>query len=155
MVREKTEQFSAKRALSYKSGIAATKAYNPSILFRLVLLESRMTTLSVSVRERHDRSGVPGGPEEAVTVAVIGELDIATTARFTARMGEVLRRGQLTELVLDLSGLSFIDAGGLRALTDLRSRVEQRNAVLVLDHVPPQMRRLMRIIGPSRRFRMR
>jgi anti-sigma B factor antagonist len=111
-----------------------------------------MTTLSVSVRGRRD----PGGDQdEAVTVAVIGELDIATTARFTARMSELLRRGHLTELVLDLSGLTFIDAGGLRALTELRSRVEQRNAVLVLDHVPPQMRRLMRIIGPSRRFRIR
>ena len=115
-----------------------------------------MTTLSVSVRERRDgTSGAYGVSGESVTVAVIGELDIATVPRFTARMGEFLRRGRPGELVLDLSGLAFIDAGGLRALTELRARVERQGAVLVLDGVPPQMLRLMRIIGPERRFRMR
>jgi anti-sigma B factor antagonist len=113
-----------------------------------------MTSLSVSVRERH-REAVPSGAGgESVTVAVIGELDIATVPRFTARMGELVRRGHLRELVLDLSGLTFIDAGGLRALTELRSRIEQKGAVLVLEGVPAQMRRLMRIIGPVRRFRI-
>jgi len=90
-----------------------------------------------------------------VTVAIIGELDIATVPRFTARMNDLLRRGRIHELILDLSGLAFIDAGGLRALTELRSRVEQQDAVLILDGVQPQMRRLMRIIGPQRRFRLR
>jgi anti-sigma B factor antagonist len=115
-----------------------------------------MTTLTVSVRERRDgTSGASGAPGESVTVAIIGELDIATVPKFTARMGDLVRRDSLRELILDLSGLAFIDAGGLRALTQLRSRIEQQGAVLVLDGVPPQMRRLMRIIGPERRFRLR
>jgi anti-sigma B factor antagonist len=114
-----------------------------------------MTTLSVSVRERRDGTDASGAPGESVTVAVIGELDIATVPRFTARMGDLVRRGSLGELILDLSGLTFVDAGGLRALTELRSRVERRGAVLVLDGVPPQMWRLMRIIGPERQFRIR
>jgi anti-sigma B factor antagonist len=115
-----------------------------------------MTTLSVSVRERRDATGgAPGVLGESVTVAVIGELDIATVPRFTARMGDLVRRGHLRELILDLSGLAFIDAGGLRALAELRSRIEQQGAALVLDGVPPQMLRLMRIIGPERRFRIR
>jgi anti-sigma B factor antagonist len=90
-----------------------------------------------------------------VTVAVIGELDIATVPKFTTRVNDLVRRGRLRELILDLSGLAFIDAGGLRALTELRTRIERQDAVLVLDGVPPQMRRLMRIIGPARRFRLR
>jgi anti-sigma B factor antagonist len=92
---------------------------------------------------------------ESVTVAIIGELDIATVPRFTSRMGELVRRGHFRELILDLSGLTFIDAGGLRALTELRSRIEGQDAVLILDGVPAQMRRLMRIIGPARSFRVR
>ena len=111
-----------------------------------------MTTLSVSVRDRGDGGSVDG---ESVTVAVIGELDIATVPRFTARMGELVRRWQFRELVIDLSGLAFIDAGGLRALAEVRHRVEQRDASLVLDGVPPQMLRLMEIIGPARQFRLR
>jgi anti-sigma B factor antagonist len=113
-----------------------------------------MTTLSVSVRERRDATDAQG-PGESLTVAVIGELDIATAPRFTARMNDLARHGSLRELVLDLSGLAFIDAGGLRALTELRSRIERRGAVLVLDGMPPQMRRLMRIIGPQRQFLIR
>ena len=114
-----------------------------------------MTSLSVSVRERHDRPLSSGASAQSVTVAIIGELDIATVPRFTARMGELERRGHIRELVLDLSGLEFIDAGGLRALTELRSRIEGSGAILVLDGVPAQMRRLIRIIGPVRRFRVR
>jgi anti-anti-sigma regulatory factor len=51
--------------------------------------------------------------------------------------------------------VSFIDASGLRALTDLRSRVEQQQSVLVLAEVPAQMRRVIQLIGPTRRFRIR
>jgi len=115
-----------------------------------------MTTLSVSVRDRDDGGTVDGeSVTVTVTVTVTGELDIATVPRFTARMGELIQRGQFRELVIDLSGLAFIDAGGLRALADLRRRVEQRGASLVLDGVPPQMRRLMQIIGPTSQFRLR
>jgi anti-anti-sigma factor len=121
-----------------------------------------MTSLSVSVRERREPGpgkNEPGkhdpGKGGSLTIAVTGELDIATVPRFTARMSELARRGRFRELVLDLSGLTFIDVGGLRALTDLRASVEQRGAILVLDGVPPQMRRLIRIIGPTRTFRIR
>lgn len=110
-----------------------------------------MTTLTVSIRER--KTAVP--PGESVTVAVSGELDIATAPRFSARLGELLRRGCPRELVIDLSGLSFIDATGLRALTELRRRVEQQQAVLVLAGVPAQMQRVIQLIGPTRRFRIR
>ncbi|HTU76252.1 MAG TPA: STAS domain-containing protein [Trebonia sp.] len=114
-----------------------------------------MTSLSMSVRERRARALPSGASAQSVTVAVIGELDIATVPRFSARIEELVRRGHLRELVLDLSGLEFIDAGGLRALTELRSRIEQQGAILILDGVPAQMRRLMLLIGPVRRFRVR
>ncbi len=89
-----------------------------------------------------------------MTVAISGELDIATAPRFSARLGELLRRGCPRELVIDLGGLSFIDATGLRALTELRTRVEQQQAVLVLAGVPAQMQRVIQLIGPARHFRI-
>lgn len=110
-----------------------------------------MTTLSVSVRE-HEAGGSPG---ESLTVVVAGELDIATAPRFSARLGELLRRDCPGELVLNLSGVTFMDATGLRALTDLRRRVEQRESVLVLEGVPPRVHRVLQLIGPTRRFRIR
>ena len=119
-----------------------------------------MTTLSLTVRERRAgelaSSGEGAEPGWSMTVAVIGELDIATAPRFTVRMGELLSRARdLREMVMDLSGLTFIDAGGLRALVELRARLEKQDAGLVLDGVPAQMGRLLRISGPTRRFRTR
>src|SRR5258707_15652361 len=92
---------------------------------------------------------------EAVPVLVPAERTIAPGPVFPARLGELLRRGCPQELVVDLGGLAFIDANGLRALTELRSRVEQQQAVLVLTGVPPQMRRVIHLIGPARAFRIR
>ena len=117
-----------------------------------------MTTLSLTVRER--RAGEPASsgegaePGRSMTVAVMGELDIATAPRFAVRMGELTRSRDLREMVMDLSGLTFIDACGLRALVELRSRLEKQHVGLVLAGVPPQMGRLLRIIGPARRFRI-
>src|SRR2546430_499596 len=91
---------------------------------------------------------------EQMTIAAPGELDIAPAPRFSARLGELLRRGYPRELIIDLGGGSFIDASGLRALTDLRSRVEQQQSVLVLAQVPAQARRVIQLIGPTRRFRI-
>ena len=130
-----------------------------------------MTTLSLTVREQSAGEPAPAGegpvlgegtvlgegpvPGRSMTVAVMGELDIATAPRFAVRMGELARVGDLREMVMDLSGLTFIDAGGLRALVELRARLEKQDAGLVLDGVPAQMGRLLRIIGPTRRFRTR
>jgi len=118
-----------------------------------------MTTLSLTVQERGAGEPAPSGeggqPGRSMTVAVIGELDIATVPRFAVRMGELARTRDLRVMVMDLSSLTFIDAGGVRALVELRSRLEEQHAELVLDGVPPQMGRLLRIIGPARRFRVR
>jgi anti-sigma B factor antagonist len=114
-------------------------------------LECSVTTLSVSVRECE--AGEP--PGESLTVVVAGELDIATAPRFSACLRELLHRDCPRELVVNLSGVTFMDATGLRALTDLRRRAEQRESALVLEGVPPRVHRVLELIGPARRFRIR
>jgi len=41
---------------------------------------------------------------------------------------------------------------GLRTLAELRAQAEQRTVAVRLSGVSPQLRRLMRIIGPARDF---
>jgi anti-sigma B factor antagonist len=96
-----------------------------------------VTTLSVSVAD--------GDDGDSLTVAIRGELDIATAADFTARLEELIR-DDLRRLVIDVSGLTFVDAVGLRALTALRIRAGQRRITVVLAGAQPQMSRLMSII---------
>jgi anti-anti-sigma regulatory factor len=83
-------------------------------------------TLSVTVRP----GGPSAGPGESLVVAIGGELDIATAPQFAARF----------------------DATGLRALTTLRTRAEERLIAVRLSGASPQMRRLMSVIGPARDF---
>lgn len=105
------------------------------------------TTLSVSVR----RGGPSAGPGESLIVMLDGELDIATAPQFAARFDEWVGDG-LRRIVIDVGQLAFIDASGLRALTTLRSRAEERQIMVRLSGASAQMRRLMRIIGPARDF---
>jgi anti-anti-sigma factor len=105
------------------------------------------TTMRVLVR----RGGPSARPGESLIVAIRGELDIATAPRFAARFDEFLSGG-LRRIVIDVSRLTFVDVTGLRALTTLRAQAEQRRVAVRLSGVSPQMRRLMRIIGPARDF---
>lgn len=105
------------------------------------------TTLSVSVR----RGGPSARPGESLIVVLDGELDIATAPQFAARFDEWVCDG-LRRIVIDVGELTFIDATGLRALTTLRSRAEERLIMVRLSGASAQMRRLMRIIGPARDF---
>jgi anti-anti-sigma factor len=105
------------------------------------------TTLSVSVR----RGGPSAGPGESLIVAIRGELDIATAPRLAARFDEFLSDG-LRRIVIDVSKLTFVDVLGLRTLAELRAQAEQRMVAVRLSGVSPQLRRLMRIIGPARDF---
>ena len=47
---------------------------------------------------------------------------------------------------LDLSGVTFIDAGGTALLVDLRQRVQDAGGELVLDAVTPGTERLLRLL---------
>ena len=105
------------------------------------------TTLSVSVR----RGDPSAGPGESLVVAIRGELDIATAPRLAARFDEFLSDG-LRRIVIDVSKLTFVDVLGLRTLAALRAQAEQRMVAVRLSGESPQLRRLMRIIGPARDF---
>jgi anti-sigma B factor antagonist len=50
-------------------------------------------------------------------------------------------------LVLDLEGLRFIEAGGLRALADIARRTRRQGRTLQLAHVPDDTVRLLRLTG--------
>lgn len=58
-----------------------------------------------------------------VTVLTIrGELDLATAPRVAGQCSELAERGQ-TKVVVDASEITFIDATGIRALTEGRSAI--------------------------------
>lgn len=77
--------------------------------------------------------------EGAAVVRFSGELDMSgrTTAGEAVRKAERLGKPLL---VLDLSGLAFMDSSGLHLALDARERAEEES------------RRLALVVGPSRRI---
>ncbi|MFG1946998.1 STAS domain-containing protein [Nonomuraea sp. NPDC048826] len=86
--------------------------------------------------------------EGVVTVAVAGELDIASRELLRAHLFQLMDgAARPGEIVLELGALTFIDAAGLGALVAVHQRARQREARLKLTRVPPMTARLMRITG--------
>ncbi|MEU7836998.1 MULTISPECIES: STAS domain-containing protein [unclassified Nonomuraea] len=92
-----------------------------------------------------------------VIVHVSGELDIATTSVLRDHLLDILRETsnghrKIDEVVMELSGLSFIDAAGLGALVSIQDHARRNAIPLLLSGVPPQIDRLLLITGLNRQF---
>ena len=81
----------------------------------------------------------------ALTLRPTGELDIATAPRLDRALREGRRPGE--EVVLDLSGLEFIDSTGLRVVVRGVEAAAQEGWELRLRHGPPAVRRVFEIAG--------
>jgi anti-anti-sigma factor len=83
----------------------------------------------------------PGTPR-SVRVAAAGEIDILTAPRLEAALRAALDAYDL--VVVDLSGVTFMDAQGLNAL--LAAHRDARGTLRVVD-ASPQSARLLRLTG--------
>ncbi len=94
---------------------------------------------------------VPGGRARAV-LEVRGEFDLAS--------GETLARWvdgldvRVDELVLELSGLTFIDSSGVRALLQTAERAEQSGRKLALVNLQPEVLGVLARLGLLGRLRV-
>lgn len=62
---------------------------------------------------------------DATVIAVAGELDILTAARFSAYVDEVPRR-RAGDVIVDLTEAGFVDSVGLQILLSIQRRVVRR-----------------------------
>jgi anti-sigma B factor antagonist len=89
------------------------------------------------------RSGADG-----VVVAVSGEVDVCTEGRLRQVLLRIMRqRG--ARLLLDVSGVSFMDCAGLRALLVTRRRAELRGGFMRLIAISAAVRRIIELAGPQ------
>jgi anti-sigma B factor antagonist len=97
---------------------------------------STLDQLTVTV----DESSVPP------TIALAGELDPHTAPLFQAAVDGVVTSAS-TDLVLDLSGLGFVDSSGLRVLIRAQQQLAEQGGTLTLRAPSPTVRRLLEITG--------
>jgi anti-anti-sigma factor len=82
-------------------------------------------------------------PETAV-VSVRGYVDHATVGRLRGTFDAYLA-SPVRNVVVDASGITFMDSSGLSLLTELRHAVAARQGALVVQDAPPRPRPLARL----------
>jgi anti-sigma B factor antagonist len=75
-----------------------------------------------------------------------GDFDLAGVARFERTMQAALARSP-RRLVLDLSGLRFLDSSGIHALARTRTEAAARGLELELRSAPPAVHRVAALTG--------
>jgi anti-anti-sigma factor len=81
-----------------------------------------------------------------VRVRVIGEVDLQTAPMLEQALFREVDAG--SEVLLDLSEVSFIDSSGLHAIIAAAQRAKSNGgAVAVGSPLPPQARRVIEIAG--------
>jgi anti-sigma B factor antagonist len=81
------------------------------------------------------------------TVTLAGELDVICVPVLGSLLSRVAPRAR--ELVVDVSEVTFIDCAGINALLAARRRMEARGGSLILQDVPPLVRRVIEVAGAS------
>lgn len=96
----------------------------------------------------HDPTGPPPQATEAAVVRLSGEMDISRVDEVRALLLEaVTRTGGPTDIVVDLSGLTFCDSAGLNLLLRARMQAVESGHTLRLTAPSAQMLRLLDITG--------
>lgn len=93
------------------------------------------------------------GNNDAVRVALTGELDIASTPELEQAL-ERIEENAPAQIVLDLRGLEFLDSTGLRALVgaDARARAAERRLSIVRG--PDAVNRIFSVTRLDERLEM-
>jgi anti-sigma B factor antagonist len=99
--------------------------------------------IGITIEVRSDPSGTRARLE--------GDIDISVAGSVQEILLQAIR-AHGPRLLLDLSGVSFLDCAGLRALLLTRRRVELRGGTLQLIAVSPSVRRILRLTGLQETF---
>lgn len=90
---------------------------------------------------------------EAAIVTLTGELDISSAVRVERELSRVEGRKPAV-VVLDLSGLDFMDSTGLRIVVSADARARGRGARFVVVRGPDAVQRVFRITRLEERLEM-
>jgi anti-sigma B factor antagonist len=84
---------------------------------------------------------IPREADSQVVVVLTGELDVAVAVRVVAELSVVAARER--DIIVDLTGLEFIDSSGLAALVRVRRQARHAGGDLLLAAPQRQVLRLL------------
>jgi anti-sigma B factor antagonist len=84
-------------------------------------------------------------------IELFGELDLAGVEPLRAAMADAVD-GEEENVVLDMSGLAFMDSSGLREVLLSEQRLEQAGRTFGIVKGPPAVHRVFELTGAERRL---
>src|SRR4051812_46640535 len=90
--------------------------------------------------------------QEAIRVALEGELDMSSALTFDEELRRIEDDSTLRTLVLDLCGLKFLDSTGLRLILSAHSRARKTGRRLTIEHASDAVQRIFRLTGVNKRL---
>lgn len=97
-------------------------------------------------QDHHSFQAVLQGEGEARTLNLAGRLDIYATDQLLSNFKQVLATPGLKTLAVDLSGVEYLDTGGVMALNLLQQQAAGAQVRATLQGVPPKAQGMMDII---------
>ena len=89
--------------------------------------------------------------DQATTLAVTGEVDLSTAGGLAEAGLDALAAGA-TVVIVDLSGVTFLDSTGLAALVTINNRARNDGAALIIARPRVRVRHLFQITGLDAAF---
>jgi anti-anti-sigma factor len=100
-----------------------------------------------------ERFRITADTGEATCVLTLGgEADLAVAADIVKLGTAALQQQRTNAVVVDLSGVTFMDATSLGALIELRNAADKLGKPLRLHGIPPRVQRLLDLTGLSDHF---
>ena len=87
---------------------------------------------------------------ECVTVVVAGELDHYAAPQIRRMLDELIRDQTVTDMVLDLENLTFMDSSGIGVLLGRLRILQARGGSLSVKNMQPSVEKLFRLSGLQR-----
>jgi anti-anti-sigma factor len=117
------------------------------------------TPVRESVRTGSNAGGAPGAFWDMTaacevwgsTVRLRGELDIATLGEVESALADALRASE-PEVIVDVSGTTFVDSTTIGALLDARAAADRAGRTVRLRGVGPRFERLLGLCEPQPPF---
>jgi anti-sigma B factor antagonist len=88
---------------------------------------------------------------DAVKIAPIGELDLATVGQLQSELGGLIDAG-FARVVIDLRGVEFLDSSALHALLTAQAQARHDNWELTIIPGPRAVQRIFEITGTINRL---
>ena len=82
-----------------------------------------------------------------MVVEVAGELDLHSAPQLRAEVGRAIEQGGAPLLVVDLSGVTFLDSTGVGVLVGALKRAREAGGALHFCGAQPRVRRVFEITG--------